>query len=137
MRSAGRPPNFRVSDATVAAGTPAARPRHPAWAPATAPVAGVGEEKRNAVGRLDGQGDRVIAGQDDIGLRKAAADVLRDHNVGAMNLTGANEPRRLHLHRTRDVVPGRRILASSRGAAKRPTPRGKDVRAPGTRADGR
>ncbi len=88
---------------------------------------GVGEEKRNAVGRLDGQGDRGIAGQDDIGLRKAAADVLRDHNVGAMNLTDANETRRVHVQRTRDVVPGRRIIATSSRGAKRPAPRRKDV----------
>ena len=74
--------------------------------------AGVGEEQRNAVGRLDGQGERVIAGHDDIGLRKAATDVLRDHNLSAMNLMDANEPRRAHLHRPRDVVPGRRILAT-------------------------
>ena len=89
---------------------------------------GIGEEERNAVGRLDGQGDRVIAGQDDISLRKAARDVLRDHNVSAMNLTHANEARRVHVHRTRDIVPERRIIATSSRVAKRPAPRGKDVR---------
>ena len=91
----------------------------------------VGEEKRNTVGCLDGQGDRGIAGEDDIGFRKAAADVLRDHNVGAMNLTGANETRRVHLQRTRDVVPGRRIVATSTGGAQRPASGRKDVKSQG------
>ncbi len=74
--------------------------------------AGVGEEQRNAVGRLDGQGERVIAGHDDVGLRAAAADLLRDHDLSAMNLMDSNELRRAHVHRPRDVVPGRRIIAT-------------------------
>lgn len=89
--------------------------------------AGVGEEQRNAVGRLDGQSERVIAGHDDVGLRAAAADILRDHDLSTMNLMNSNEPRRAYVHRPRDVVPGRRIIATKSRETKRPGPRGKDV----------
>ena len=86
--------------------------------------AGVGEEQRNAVGRLDGQGERVIAGHDDVGLRAAATDIFRDHNLGPWT---CGLEQRAALTRMPSHFSQGRIIATRRRRTQRPASRGKDV----------
>ena len=88
----------------------------------------VGEEQGNAVGCLDGQGERRIARYDNVGLRVAAKGIFGDHDRSAMNLMDTNELRRAHVHGPRDVVPRRGIPSARSHGTERPAPRREDVR---------
>ena len=89
----------------------------------------VGEQERNTVGRLNGNGACAEAGQDNVSFWRirpsAGLDALRDNRRVAMNLPESNQRLRRSVHRSSQLEPRRRI--GERHSAKRPRPRGEEM----------
>ena len=127
-RSAGRASNARASALTAAAGTPAANPRQPAWAAATAPL-------RESASRSGTQSAVWIAiatsgsfESDDVRLgtrarREAIAGAV-DHDRRAMNLTKPHQVVEVDAQRRRHRRP---FVVAPGSGTERPLARRKEV----------
>ena len=96
----------------------------------------VRDQQRDAVCRLDGERDRWIVGDDDIGvgprLERPAAAGPPDDDRGAVDLVQSNKVSRVDAERGRDWLPV--LVRTARGGPQRPIARRKQVI--GERAEG-